>query len=100
MEQVLGGNIVLVDFDLGGAEMIVIKKIIGNHARGLRDIENYSRLRLEMRSKKRSFEIKAEASFEGFKASSEIKGENPFIVVDGVMKGMIQEIRNKMEDQE
>jgi ribosome-associated translation inhibitor RaiA len=86
----LGGNIELVDFkDLEPAEMIVLKKIIGNYARKFSDhVENYEKLSLHLKKAegKHKFEVYAKLLHNQKSTNSEVTGTNLFIAVSDALK--------------
>lgn len=98
-DRELGGNIVLADFDLDEQEMIVIKKLVGNYAKRIRNFTDYEELKLELKSHQKNkdrkkYEIKANLVFKGNRANSEIDGLNPFIMIDKVMKKILAEVEH------
>jgi ribosome-associated translation inhibitor RaiA len=89
----LGGNIVLIGFkELDYAEMIVIKKIVGNYARRFSDKEQLNNLTLTLKQihhtseDSSKFELKAKADLNGKIVNSELVDYNVFIALDNVMK--------------
>jgi len=99
-EQILGGNITLVDFDLESQEMIVIKKIVGNFARKIRNIAEYQELKIVMKTHKKvknnKYEIKAHLMVNGIIISSEASGFNPFILINETLKKTLIETEHKI----
>lgn len=100
-EQELGGNIVLSNFEMDGSEMIVIKKIVGNYAKKIKNLHDYEQLKLEMKSsdkgKTKKFEIKALLLYAGNRAASEATGYNPFVLIDEVLGKILKEIEHKIK---
>ena len=66
----LGGNISLVGFDkLDGAELIIVKKIVGNYIKKMSEIADYKEMRLTLHSHPHGKTFKHE--IEGFAMFSE-----------------------------
>ena len=99
MEQELGGNIILDGFELDNQEMIIVKKIVGNYAKKIRNFSDYEELKLTMKShlkaKNKHFELKVLAIFNGERAVAEGTGRNPFTIIDDAMKKILQEIESR-----
>jgi ribosome-associated translation inhibitor RaiA len=55
-ELKLGGNIVLAGFSLDPAEMIVVKKIVGNYAKRISEKTDYTEIKIRL---KQSHKIKS-----------------------------------------
>ncbi len=99
VEQELGGNIVLSNFSLDGREMVVAKKLIGNHAKKIQNQVEYDELKLEMKTHKKGKKVIYE--LKGFIAinkdekiyTSEARGDNAFVLIDEVLKKLSEEIR-------
>ena len=53
VERELGGNIVLVNFNLEEQEMIIVKKIVGNYAKKIRNYQDYQEIKLELKTHKK-----------------------------------------------
>ncbi len=94
----LGGNIELNGFSkLDGGTMVILKKIVGNHARHLLDIgSRFEKLSLTMNVPKEVEKANDRSMYdiqgvftEGQKEYSfESKASNLFVAVDDVMKNM------------
>jgi ribosome-associated translation inhibitor RaiA len=89
----LGGNITLIGFkELDYAEMVVIKKIVGNYARKLSDREPINNLTINLKQIHHTsedsfkYELKAKADINGKIVNSELVDYNLFIALDNVMK--------------
>jgi len=90
----LGGNIELVGFkDLDVSQMIVFKKIIGNHARKFSDtLENsYKKLKIHMKKigseKSPKYEIKGTLQIDnGNDINSSCTENNVFVCIANVLK--------------
>lgn len=96
----LGGNITLVGFkELGYAEMVVIKKIVGNYARKLSDGKQINELRLTLKpihhtdENSSKFEMKATLDLDGTIINSEVIEYNLFIGIDNILKKLEAQIR-------
>jgi len=95
----LGGNITLIGFkELDYAEMVVIKKIVGNYARKLSDREQVNELTLNLKQVHHTsedsykFEMKAKVDVNGKIFNSEIVDYNLFIAIDSIMKKLEAQI--------
>ena len=95
----LGGNITLIGFkELDYAEMVVIKKIVGNYARKLSDREQVNELTLNLKQIHHTsedsykFEMKAKVDVNGKIFNSEIVDYNLFIAIDNIMKKLEAQI--------
>jgi len=99
--QELGGNILLQNFDLDGTEMVVVRKLVGKYAEKIRHFTQYDELKLEMKShkkgKNKQFEIKALLSYDKNLAFSEAQGLNVFVLIDDIMKKVLQEVEQKIK---
>lgn len=96
----LGGNIMLVGFkEQGYAEMVVIKKLVGNYARRLSDGKLLNELRLTLKpihhtdENSSKFELKAKIDLDGKVYSSEIVEYNLFIGIDSILKKLEAQIK-------
>ena len=64
----LGDSIELEGFeDIDKKNMVVLKKILGNHVKNLQENPNFRKIKLNLNSKGDSFEITADLEFEGKK---------------------------------
>ena len=95
----LGGNIELSGFrDIDGASMVVLKKIIGNHARRMSEIsKKFESLKVTMKpvhetEKSEKYEIHALLMNDGKSVASEVVERNLFVAIDEVLKKIISEI--------
>jgi hypothetical protein len=95
----LNGSIVLSNFKLDETELIVAKKIIGNFAEKIRNFQEYKEIKLEMKmhSKQgaKNYEMHAFVEFDGWKATSESRGINPFVLINEVMEKVLNETKHK-----
>ncbi|MFH1505439.1 MAG: hypothetical protein ABIE94_00405 [archaeon] len=98
----LGGNIVLVGFKpLDYAEMIVIKKIVGNYARRFSDThEGFEQLSLTLKEvhktpKNQKYELHAKVMKEGKPFVSEVTDRNLFVALDSALKKVNEELNKK-----
>ena len=91
----LGGNIELSGFgSIDRSMMIILKKIIGNHARKMSDMSgNFEKLSIRMKTvHDNKFELHAKLVNNGkVKASSAIE-RNLFVAVDSSLKKIMHEI--------
>tara|TARA_Y100000310_G_scaffold231819_1_gene234533 strand:- start:10365 stop:10739 length:375 start_codon:yes stop_codon:yes gene_type:complete len=95
----LGGNIELSGFrDIDGASMVVLKKIIGNHARRMTEIsDKFESLKVTMKpvhetEKSEKYEIHTQLMNDGKPVVSEVVDRNLFVAVDDALKKIISEI--------
>ena len=96
----LGGNITLVGFkEQGYAEMVVIKKLVGNYARKLSDGRPINNLTLTLKpvhhtdENSSKFELKAKLDVDGTIYNSEIVEYNLFIGIDSILKKLEAQIK-------
>lgn len=90
----LGGNITLSGFkDIGKAEMVVVKKVVGSYARKLTEsVPKFENLGLNLKSVHKTegsdgkFEIHCKAMVDGKPITSEITDRNLFVGLDEVLK--------------
>lgn len=89
----LGGNIQLVGFkELGYAEFVVIKKVVGNYARKFSAHKPFSALKLSLKPIHKTqdevtkFEIKGSLERNGTRVHAEIVEHNLFIALDKILK--------------
>ena len=95
----LGGNIELSGFsDLDGANLVVVKKMIGNYAKKLSSmVTNFEKLSLhlkEVHKKEGSgkFELHAKVLFDGKIVTSEMTDRNLYFAIDKSMKKLESEL--------
>ena len=95
----LGGNIQLTGFrDIDSSSMIVLKKIIGNHARRISELTKKMEILhitlkpVHQREKSEKYEVHAKISNDGKVYASEITERNLFVAVDTVLKKIVNEI--------
>ena len=95
----LGGNIELSGFKVvDPASMVVLKKIIGNHARRISELaKNMETLHITLkpvheREKSEKYEVHAKFVDDGKVYASEMTDRNLFVVVDAVLKKIINEM--------
>ncbi|MFP4118928.1 MAG: hypothetical protein ACLFTH_02630 [Candidatus Woesearchaeota archaeon] len=89
----LGGNITLVGFkDLGYAEFVVVKKVVGNYARKFSERENMQNLTVTLKpvhqttEEPSKYELKAKLELDGKLYNAETIEFNLFIGLDKVLK--------------
>ncbi|MFC1728136.1 hypothetical protein ACFLZ7_01565 [Nanoarchaeota archaeon] len=86
---VLGGGIELTGFkELDRAQVVVVKKIVGSYARKFSDrSEKFEKLGLTMKKVGNSqFEVHGKLTDNGKVNTSEVTGQNIFVVMDSVLK--------------
>ncbi len=95
----LGGNIQLSGFrDIDGASMVVLKKIIGNYARRMSELnDKFENLHVTMKpvhetEKSEKYEINAKLMADGKPYVSEVVERNLFVAVDEALKKIVNEI--------
>ncbi|MGM5481091.1 MAG: hypothetical protein ACQESE_01630 [Nanobdellota archaeon] len=89
----LGGNITLVGFkDLGYAEFVVVKKVVGNYARRFSERKNMQNLTVTLKpihqttEEPSKYEIKSKLDINGKIYNSDDVEFNLFIGLDNVLK--------------
>ncbi|MFH2021285.1 MAG: hypothetical protein ABIJ34_07765 [archaeon] len=88
----LGGNIILVGFrERDPAELIVLKKIIGNYARKYADnLTGYESLTISLKpiggEKSKKFEVSAKLLVAGKPIASDVTENNIFVCVSDALK--------------
>jgi len=101
MEEKLGGNIILSNFELDKQETIVAKKIIGNYAKKIRNLADYQELKIDMKvhekSHRHKFEINAFLEFDGKKAVASEEGFNPYILINNILNNLVEEVKHKLQ---
>lgn len=95
----LGGNIELSGFrDIDSSSMIVLKKIIGNHARRISELaKKPEALHITLkpvheREKSEKYEVHAKIVDNGKMYAAEITDRNLFTAVDTVLKKIVNEM--------
>lgn len=95
----LGGNIELSGFrDVDSSSMIVLKKIVGNHARRLSELsEKMETLHITLkpiheREKSEKYEVHAKLNDNGKIYAAESVDRNLFVAVDDVLKRIQSEM--------
>ena len=95
----LGGNIELTGFsDIDPATLVVVKKIVGNHAKRYTDIvDGFDKLHLTLKhihqqQDSTKFELHCLVAGSGAKYASEVTEINLFFALDKVLKKIENEI--------
>jgi|SRR3989344_192605 len=95
----LGGNIQLSGFrEIDGSSMIVLKKIIGNHARRITELaKKMETLHVTLkpiheREKSEKYEVHGRVLDDGKMYTSEVVDRNLFVAVDSVLKKIVNEM--------
>ena len=95
----LGGNIQLTGFrDIDSSSMVVLKKIIGNHARRISELtKRMESLHITLKSvhereKSEKYEVHAKVVDDGKVYASETTDRNLFVAVDDVLKKIQSEL--------
>ncbi len=95
----LGGNIQLTGFDkLETAELIIVKKIVGNYARKFSEMCKLEELHITFKPVHKTkgsekFEIHAQVLDSGKKYNSKLTERNLFIALDSVLKKVENQIK-------
>lgn len=96
----LGGNITLVGFkELGYAEFVVVKKVVGNYARKISTKQEFSDLRLTLKPIHKTedeiskFEIKGKLEIDGKMYTAEVVEHNLFIGLDKLLKKLTNQLK-------
>lgn len=101
VDQELGGNIVLSGFDMDDQEMVVLKKIVGNYAKKIKNFHNYEQLKLEIKvhakGKTKRFEVKALLLYGENRATSETEGFNAFVLITEALEKILNEVQHKVK---
>ena len=96
----LGGNITLVGFkELGYAEFVVIKKVVGNYARKISDKLEFSNLTLTLKPIHKigdeisKYEIKGKLEIDGTMYNAEVVEYNLFVGIDNLLKKLMTQLK-------
>ena len=96
----LGGNITLVGFkELGYAELIVVKKVVGNYARKISDRQEFSNLTLTLKpvhktsEESMKYEFKGKLEVNGKLYNAEVTEHNLFVGLDSVLKKIATQLK-------
>lgn len=96
----LGGNITLVGFkELGYAEFVVVKKVIGNYARKISDKKPFEHLKMAVKpihkteDEVHKFELKSEITIDGKQYYADIVEHNIFVGLDKILKKLLSQLR-------
>ena len=89
----LGGNIELNGFrDVGKAEMVVVRKVVGNYAKTMSEKNtSFSKLRVSMVKEGNNLKINAEMTAEKNYVGEEA-GNNLFIALDSALKKIVNRL--------
>ena len=94
----LGGSIELSGFrDIDSSSMIVLKKIIGNHARRIAELTKKLEVLhitlkpIHEREKSEKYEVHVKLIDNGKVFASEAIGRNLFVVIDAALKKIVNE---------
>ena len=90
----LGGNITLNGFqDIENAKMIVLKKMIGNHAREIQDKKSdYEKLIVTLEGDENNATIKLDVTCGGNSTTSEETSNNLFTSAANALKKLVEQI--------
>jgi len=95
----LGGSIELTGFkELDSAELIILKKIIGNYARKFSDsVEDYEKLSLNLKKAKgkNKFEVLGKLLIKGNPVNADVTDVNLFVAVAEVLKKLENQVIKK-----
>ena len=96
----LGGNITLVGFkELGYAEFVIVKKVVGNYARKFSEKTPFTNLRLSLKPIHKTtdevtkFELKANLEIDGTHYNAEMVEHNLFVGIDSILKKLEAQLR-------
>ena len=91
----------LENFELDSQEMVVIRKMAGKYAEKIRNFCDYQALKINMKrhgkTQNATFEISALCTFDDMNVASESGGKNPFVLIDDVLKKLLQEVEHKIK---
>lgn len=97
----LGGNITLVGFkELGHAEFLIVKKVVGNYARKFSEKTPFTNLRLTLKPIHKTtdevtkFEIKANLEIDGTYYHADIVEHNLFVAIDDILKKLEAQLKH------
>jgi len=95
----LGGNIVLVGFrELDPAKLVVVKKVVGNYVKKLsNESTNLEKLTITMKmiGNEQKTELHGKLINNGAVITSEATEMNLFFALDGVLKGILAQMKKK-----
>ena len=96
----LGGNITLSGFtSVGPAELIVLKKVLGNHVRRIADRKDFESLAINLKEihgnedHHSKYDLKANLSGSGSPINAEVIEHNLFVGIDSLLKKVAAQIR-------
>ncbi|MCF7798566.1 hypothetical protein K9M74_01545 [Candidatus Woesearchaeota archaeon] len=96
----LGGNITLVGFkELGYAEFVVVKKVVGNYARKISDKQEFSNLTITLKPIHKigeeisKYELKGKLEIDGKLYNSEVVEHNLFVGIDSLLKKLVAQLK-------
>ena len=96
----LGGEITLKGFsDLGGGELVVVKKLVGRYARKISETsDSYKGLTVTMKpvhkkEKNQKYELHALVELDGDRKTSEVTNQNLFVALDEVLQKVLAQIK-------
>lgn len=96
----LGGNIQLSGFkELGYAEFVVVKKVVGNYAKKFSEHTPFSSLKLTLKPIHKTqdevtkFELKGHLDIDGTQYHADLTEHNLFIGLDKILKKLENQIK-------
>lgn len=93
----LGGNLTLVGFkELGYAELVVVKKVVGNYARKISDKQPFNNLTLSLKQvhgDTGKFELKAKLDANGTIYNAGVIEHNLFVGIDNLLKKIASQLK-------
>jgi len=91
----------LIGFEFNNEEIEKAEEIAKKYLDKIRNYAGCEELKLEMKThikqENRHFELKSSLVYNGRIVNSESKGLNPFVLIDGVMKKLLEEVRHREE---
>ena len=92
----LGESIDLEVFeDIDRTNMVVLKKILGNHVKNLQESPNFKKIKLTLNSNGGSFEITADLELEGKNLNAQSKEKNIFFSLNNVFDSLLKQVNEK-----
>lgn len=91
----LGGNITLSGFkNREFAEIIVVKKLVGQYARRLHDtVSGFSHLTVTLKDVgSKQVELHAKCEVDGTQIAAAVTGRNLFVALDAVLKKIVAQV--------
>lgn len=90
----LGGNIELVDFDqTEPGQLVVVKKVVGNYAKKISTIKEFSKIAIILSKKDEKFNIQTKLTISDNIYTTDAADANLFFALDKALATLITEIK-------